>query len=145
MIKKISILLTIAFLVVACEKNDNDTFLDVNSSSSCSTPQGLAITNVTNQLADITWQSDPDNQINEEKSWEVRYFETVPTAYIPTDEIGDIPVLGNNFTTLYTNSNTVTINDLKASTNYAIYVRKSCGSESYSQWTKAMEIITSDN
>ena len=86
----------------------------------CATPGNVAVTNIDFDSAHISWTENGNAT-----AWELIVSDTVVSDF---ENAGTIPVSSTNYT----------IQGLNGNTPYYVYVRASCGSNSYSGWTSAI-------
>jgi hypothetical protein len=97
----------------------------VVAAPSCFTPSGLAVSNVTNTSADLTW-----DEVGLSTQWEVKYG---PTGFDPFEEGTSMMV---NTTT------TLALDYLEMGTTYDVYVRAICDPEGPTDWSNGITFST---
>jgi len=96
---------------------DNDLHIDnvvVAEMSNCTKPTGLAVSNITESTADLTWTAGGD-----ETEWNIEYKEASASTW--------------NTATATSTSHTLT--GLMANTEYNVRVQAVCGANEFSNWT----------
>ena len=96
---------------------DNDLHIDnvvVAEMSNCTKPTGLAVSNITESTADLTWTAGGD-----EAGWNIEYKEASASTW--------------NTATATSTSHTLT--GLMANTEYNVRVQAVCGANEFSNWT----------
>lgn len=88
----------------------------------CSTPTGLTASNPTENTIDLTWND------NGSTSWNIAYG----TSDFNPETEGTI---------VTTSSNSITLNNLSASSSYTVYVQSNCG-DALSDWSDAVSFTT---
>ena len=86
----------------------------------CAKPQGLAVSDVTNHTATLTWTNGEEGQ----DAWQISL------------------VQGEEETILDVTENPYTLTDLDASTAYTVMVRTNCGDDGLSYWSTAKNFTT---
>ena len=151
MLKKLPILLAAISVFIACETEDfdiapvqtnqtnteeTDTIgIDPNNedvSDLCIVPQRLAAGEITTEKANVTW----DAENAQSRSWEIRYAEK------PVSLDDTFTAIINDSELISTQTNTVTINNLKSSTEYIVIVRTRCSDTEFSKWSSSLVITT---
>ncbi len=153
MIKKYPILLALIAILISCEAeefdalNDQGTIVSTtgeeledvdididndNVSSSCDIPQRLSANDVSNETINVTWIT----KTTQQTSFEVRYVEQ-PESIDDTST-----TILNDSTLIPAETNNVTIQNLKSSTNYIVIVRTKCAEGKFSQWSESVIITT---
>ncbi|WP_052184247.1 choice-of-anchor L domain-containing protein [Psychroserpens sp. Hel_I_66] len=108
------------------DPEDNDVFVDnfrVRAIPSCQEPTNLAVSNVTGDSVDITW-----NAGGPETDWE---YVVIPA--------GSGPPTGSGTSTTLT---AITESGLDFDTDYEVWVRANCDAEGFSTWVGPVEFTT---